>query len=116
MPFNVLLLDVNGDPLTSSDMTLAVSLQHQEFPETIYEASLVEKVRESYYYIEITAFIRGTYDLIIEIIDIQTSESLGILGQTPAPIYWDSHFAYYQYSTISGPALTVVYTSFIDTF
>ena len=46
--------------------------------------------------------------------DDTLAENFGRIGNTPFEVYWDSHFAYHEYSTISD--LGTVYTSLVHTF
>lgn len=108
--------DSSGEPLTSSEITLDIFLVNSEDTALDYRASLVTKTAEAYYYAEITALVRGTYSLLADIYDSETNELVGRIGNTPFEVYWDSHYAYNEFSTIDGPALTIVYTSIVDVF
>ena len=59
---------------------MIVTLVLKDDPTVVFGADVVTKVSESYYYVEITATVRGTYDLLIEIVDLILNESLGFLG------------------------------------
>ena len=98
-------------------MSLTVQLiSGDETPVTTDALSIV-KTEEAEYYSEITVTARGNHTLVANVYDNTAGGAdLGRFGNTPFTVYWDSHYADHETSTISGPALTIVYTGILDRF
>ena len=113
MLFDTILLGSDGGPLTGSDYRLDVQLASDDTGQT-YGPTSVQKVSEELYRSVIVAETRGVYVLLASVYQSSTDELLGRVGNTPFSVYWDSHYAYYLYSTVVYPL--TAFTGFPETF
>ena len=113
------LRDRAGGPLTESDYIIEIRLVNQEDENIVYsESKPIEKLSDFLYQVETVVFIRSIYILYAKLYEKEEDggkgSQLGQIGNTPYPIYWDSHYAYYEQSTVDYP--TSIYTGFFETF
>ena len=59
--------------------------------------------------------MRGGYNIQISILD-EDGNAVGLVGGSEIGIFWDSHYSSEVFSTISGSALSAVFTGFSETF
>ena len=113
MLFDTLLLGDDGGALTNSDYDLQIQLVSDDTGQT-YEPTSTVKISSELYQSVIVAEVRGVYVLLATLVDSQTGDFVGRVGNTPFTVYWDSHYAYYLHSTVAYPL--EAYTGFPETF